>query len=224
VRVELKGRPEEDGVLIPEGFGLSPAHLTPVLRDAVARWGGTQAGNSTSVAPQGLAKTRLRESMRRTFMFLGAVYGLLIAGIVIWQVADYSKTSRLRSHGVRANAAVVRIYAADCGRHGCNLNVEYAYRAKGGQVLHGYDFLTSDDNLENKDYLYAKTHSTVPIVFDITEPSVSSLNFNEVVFRRDDISWRLQVFGLIVGLLAAGGAIVLVPLWIVYQRALKKAP
>jgi hypothetical protein len=224
VRIELKGRPEEDGVLIPEGFGLPPARLTPVLRDAVERWGGTPAGESTSTAPPGLAKTSLRDSMRRTFMVLGAIYGLLIVGVVVWQVADYGKTSRLKAHGVRANAAVVRIYTDQCGRHGCNLNVEYAYSTNSGQTFHGYGYLTSDDNLDDEDYKFAKTHSTVPIVFDVSAPKLSALNFRDRVFTQDSISWRLQFIALIAGLFAAAGAVVAVPLLLAYRKALKNAP
>jgi hypothetical protein len=67
---------------------------------------------------------------------------------------------------------VVRIYTGDCGKHSCSINVEYSYSTPSGRVLRGIGYLASDDEPNDPDYVYAKSHATIPIVVDERKPSL----------------------------------------------------
>jgi len=227
VRIEIKGRPEEEGVLISDGFGLKANQLTTVIRDGVARWGAAPSGDAfaspRSVSPEGGGKAAALAGMRRATLLMGFMALAMIIGMTIWQIADYAKSVQLEKHGVRTNAEVVRIYTADCSRDSCSLNVEYTYTTPSVKTLHGFGYLAREENSHDPDYLYAKSHRTIPIVFDANHPETSALNFNDRVFRPVSLVSRLEFIVMILGLLLAGFGAVLVPLLIALRWQIRKA-
>ncbi len=206
VRVEIKGRPDEEGVLISERFGVKSADLTALIREGMERWGASPSSgvalSPRTTLPPGGGKAASVAGLRRMLFFIGAGALAMILGVVVWQGADYFKTTQLRAHGVRTEGTVVRIYTSGCGKRSCSLDVEYAYSTPDGRRLRGFGYLTSDDDLQDPDYLYAKSHRTIPIVFDATHPETVETNFRDWVFRRDALGMMFTIIGIFAGVVA----------------------
>jgi hypothetical protein len=222
VRIVPTGLPDDEGVMISKRFRLKEAQLIAILREGMARWGGEPSGAAVFLPESG--RTAITRFAMRQLMWLMGIIALgLFTYIVIWQMGDHAKTLQLQKHGVQADAAIVRIYKADCSQHGCSINVEYAYSTTDGNNLHGHAYLTGDDNLGDPDYLYAKSHRTIPIVFDATHPEVSALNFKNRVFRSDTLVGRLGIIAFMLVLILISVGIVLVPVLIALRWQIRKA-
>lgn len=219
VRVELKGRPEDEGVQIPGALLKTPAKLAEALRAGLERWGGSSSSRVRSELPAGAGRALTVRTLRRTLVGLCATAGaagiLMISVIAIPAVKD----SQLKAHGVRAQAMVERIYTGDCGRSGCSRKLQYAYHAPDGRTLHGVGDLGAERDSDDPDYVYAKTHPTVPIVLDPANPALSDLNIGDNVFTTDHVGRALIVLGLLGVTMAGIFALIGIPLF----RALRKA-
>ncbi len=222
VRIELKGRPDDEAVTIPDGLGLKADKLTALLRDGVARWSASpRASGAGTVTPPGAGKAEARAGLLRAMVLMGGIFGALLLGFFVWQVADYAKDIQLRTHGVRTQGAVVRIYTADCGKRSCSENVEYVYQLPGGKSFHGFGYLTGSDNLDNPNFQYAKSHTTVPIVVDSLKPEISDLNFDDRIYRRDPLKWRLELAGFVIPVILVIPGIFIFVLYLSYRKTAK---
>jgi hypothetical protein len=200
VRVELKGRPEKEGVMIPGAFLKRAATLSGALRAGLARWGGPTSGRTHSQLPPGAGRDLAAQGSQRFRKIFMTIYPIAVGVVVIVVAATLGlpalNDSRLKAHGVRAQATVVRIYSGACGRSVCRRRLEYAYKAPDGRTLYGFSDI-GDEGDNDADYVYARTHSTVPIAIDSANPSISDLNIGDSVFRNDTSGFMLIITGLV---------------------------
>jgi len=122
--------------------------------------------------------------------FLAMVGGGMFLSVAAYQVRDSENLSGIQSHGQRIIADVVDIYTSTCGKTGCNVEVEYKYVPLGRQGLSaapvtGHAYLANSRDPADPQLIFAKTHNSVPVAYDITRPNISALNFNDDVFRID---------------------------------------
>jgi hypothetical protein len=225
VRLLLKGHSEEQDSynLISSGFGLKPSELSSIISDGINRFGasGWHSSIKTVSPADDLPATRAR-SVKQTLWLLGIVFGGIFAATAIWQVWDCMKGLDLQKNGRSAQARVIRTYTSSCRKHGCSINVEYAFTpepAPGSPrtEYRGYEYIADSRRPNDPDLSYAKTYGTVPIVYDVNRPSVSGLNFRNRVFEKNPVSLMFEILGIlggIEGFVLAGILAALVPtLW-----------
>ena len=201
VRVELKGRPEKEGVMIPGAFLKRAATLSGALRAGLARWGSPASGRTHGQLPPGAGRDLAAQGIQRFRKIFMTIYPIAVGVGVIVLAATLGlpalNGSRLKAHGVRAQATVVRIYSGACGRSVCRRRLEYAYKTSDGRTLYGFSNIGDEGDTNDADYVYARTHSTVPIAIDAANPSISDLNIGDSVFRNDTSGFMLIITGLL---------------------------
>ncbi|HEY1926070.1 MAG TPA: hypothetical protein VGG92_01270 [Caulobacteraceae bacterium] len=211
VRVELKGRPEKEGVMIPGAFLKRAATLSGALRAGFARWGGQASGQTHSQLPPGARRDLAAQGSRRFRKIFMTTYPITVGVVVIVVAASLGlpalNDSRIKAHGVRAQATVVRIYSGACGRSVCRRRLEYAYKASDGRTLYGFSDIGSEGDT-NADYVYARTHSTLPIAIDAANPSISDLNIGDSAFRNETSGFMLIITGLLCLAIVASSSLI----------------
>jgi hypothetical protein len=187
VRISLRGRSKEENAynLVSARFVGSESKLRALISDGLARFGPDRPRPGKSQAPG----DDLRRATLRSVGSLLGVFGLIFGGLFVimtgWATTDALKTLDLQKYGSRTEASVVRIYTSACGRGSCSRNVEYVFTPRqDGKSYRGDNYIASSRSKTDPDLLYAETRRTVPIAYDVRNPSVSSLNFGDRVFLR----------------------------------------
>jgi hypothetical protein len=220
VRVFLKGRSDEqNGFNFIPSFGLDPSQLQEMLADGIARYGNGSNAQTKTVAPgDDLNAARKRRTAILVSLCL-LIFGTPLAIMVVPALFDCLKGLELQKNGRATQAVVVRIYTSVCGRSSCSENVEYAFKLQPSsgalpKEYRGYQFIGTDRYPHDPDMIYAKTNRTVPIVYDVNWPEISSLNFRNRVFTQNPLTVlfrSLAVFGgiwaAVIALAVLGGSI-----------------
>ena len=231
VRLLLKDHSEEQDFynLISSNFGLKPSELSSVISDGINRFGAAGRHSSIKTVSPGddLPATRIR-SVKQTLWLLGIVFGGIFAATASWQVWDCMKGLDLQKNGRSTQARVIRTYTSSCGKHGCSINVEYAFTPEpvpGSTSIeyHGYEFIADSRRPNDPDLVYAKTYQMVPIVYDVNKPTVSGLNFRNRVFEKNPVSVMFQILGILGGIEALVLAVILATLAPTIWKARKAA-
>lgn len=212
VRLEVKGLSDAQNSynVISSRFGIKPDDLATLIRDGVGRWGlQTAPTRSCSVTPGNDVKAASMGALKRIVMVQGLIFGCVFVGLVVWQITSYNKAAELQRHGVKTEASVVRLYNDLCGRHGCDMSVEYEFQAGDGKTYHGYASLAGDDYRDDPDYQYAVRQRTVPVAFDSTDPNRSDLNFRNSVFSGNPLSLALTMIAVFVGIMIVVGGLLI---------------
>lgn len=121
-------------------------------------------------------------------LFFGLIFAVLFFGFTSLVSNKNRIEANIQRNGLRANADVVRIYTASCGKRSCSIDVEYAFTPSGetaaaSKPIHGYADL--GDHPDDPRVIYARTNKQVPIAYEVGHPEVSALNFDDDVFRLD---------------------------------------
>jgi predicted RNA-binding Zn-ribbon protein involved in translation (DUF1610 family) len=128
------------------------------------------------------------------FAFLAKSLALFCAAffivMTVWLRGQERTEVNIQRNGQRVTADVVRIYRGSCGKRSCSIDVEYAFRLASdtdgtSQPIHGYARLGSSNRPNDPDILYARTNQHLPIAYEVDNPQVSALNFNDDIFRVD---------------------------------------
>ena len=101
--------------------------------------------------------------------------------------------------------------------------VQYSYPANGGKTLVGHAYLTRDDALDDPDYVYAKSHPTIPIVVDPADWKTSDVNLNDRVFTGDPLRAMLLMIGITAVALIVGFGMVYGIIFLSYRKLLRPA-
>jgi hypothetical protein len=134
--------------------------------------------------------------------FLALACSVFFIVPAIWLRAQEHTETKIQANGQRAMADVVRIYNGGCGKHSCSIDVEYAFTptsgmSEGSQPIHGYGQLGTSDRPNDPNLVYANTNQHVPIAYEVDDPQVSALNFNDDVFRLDHGQRYRKTVGLL---------------------------
>ncbi len=195
--------------IIPAAFGVSAERLTAVLRDGLTRYGAVPPADASPTLAQGsdaaAIDARSYFAVVKFCALMGAFGTLALAFNV---VPTYRQVALLQAHGQRAAAHVVRFYTDGCGRSGCSTDVEYQYPvwvAGERLLMHGHAFIAGKSY--DPDLRLARSLGIVPIVYDVTNPASSALNYADHVYRRSpwaNVEVTVWVFGFIIILITAG--------------------
>jgi hypothetical protein len=213
VRVELKGRPEDEGVQIRAALLKKPTRLAEALRAGLARWGGSTARQGRSQLPAGAGKAQTAQTLRVFLITYATCMAIGMLVVATFLIGNALKGSDLRAHGVRMQGKVERIYIGTCARSGCRRKVEYAYTAPDGRVLHGIADLGNESNVDGPNYVYVRSHATVPIAVDPAHPSISDLNVNDSAFGSDTLGITLILVGVLCLGMIGTGSLIGIPLY-----------
>jgi hypothetical protein len=220
-QLELKGRSAAANQynLISDRFGIKPDDLVAILREEIASRGSTSSPDNNlidqarrgatgrSKSPADDAKAVASAPYKKFLIFLSIVFAGIFGWATLSQIADYNKTIILQHHGLRTRATILRYYEDSCGKRNCIINVEYQFQSSpdsnfSGRQFRGHAFLTTSDNTNSEDYIYAKSNNIVPIAYDPADPSRSELNFRNSVFNRDPLHVLLTMTELVGGITA----------------------
>jgi hypothetical protein len=152
------------------------------------------------------------------------LYGFVIVtalGAAAFLAQSAWKLTEIQHHGARANANVIDIYTGPCSKRGCSIDVEYRFMPGGRNMVApatGYAHLASSENPDDPHWAFAKANREVPIAYDISDPSVSALNFDDTVFQVDHV--KATEFGVV--LILGMFALVLGMLWLIIRSARAK--
>ena len=173
--------------LVPASFGLSPEQLFAICSACVERFGvagATLASDTSLSAPITTYGGKADQGQRLTLFGVGAAAVAAIA--VLSALKDYVIAVDLQAHGRETWAAVERFYDADCGRSGCKLMAQYSFTPTGADHrVRGWGELGYSRDKDDSYVRFAKSQGRVPIVYDSRFPSISALNFSNIVFRQD---------------------------------------
>jgi hypothetical protein len=215
INLLLKGRSDEQNGfnLISAGFGIKPAELSAIIADGVKRFG-AHASSQKTLAPGDDLRAARMGSAKSVLRIYGFILGGAFLAIVVWQAWVYMKNTDLQRHGRAINASVVRIYESTCGKRGCSIDVEYAFTpepAPGNPQVEyrGYAYIADSRSPNDPDLVYARTYRTVPIVYDVDKPTISSLNFGNRILARDPASAMRISLEFFLGILAVVAVIFL---------------
>jgi hypothetical protein len=126
----------------------------------------------------------------------------------------------LQKHGAAAQAAVTRIYEADCGKRGCSIYAEYRFAVPGRIGWQtGFGVIGSSNSRNNPNLVSAQTYRVIPIAYDVTNPSISQPNFGNRVFTRDPVADMLPVFVIIAGVTLVVPGLIFVILWLFRRQS-----
>jgi hypothetical protein len=223
VQVSLKGRSNEQNLynIVSSRFAKD---LRRLLNDAREHFAANASQSGRSIAPGDDLRAARMKAARLIAAIMIPLPVAIVGGFAVWQVSTMMKDADLQKHGRRAEATVVKIFTADCGRHSCSLDARFSYTPAGAsQALTGIERIASDDEPGDPDLAYAKAHGTVPIVYDVRNPKIVELNFRDSVFQ-DHSKFSSMMFGLLalMALIIAGPFLGIVG-WL-YVRALRTPP
>jgi hypothetical protein len=100
---------------------------------------------------------------------IGGTYGM-----------DLYKAQVLKERGVLAAGTVTNLYTSNGGKGRTNYNVTYAYPVVPKPVY------TATDQLDVQNFSQLHVGDVVPVAYDPSYPRRSLLNFNDIVFERDN--------------------------------------
>jgi hypothetical protein len=184
VQVSLKGRSNDQNQynLIVAGFAKNATDLRRLLNEGREKYGQDGPSGRSIAVGDDLRAARMK-TLRLMAAALIGLPVLFLIGFLVWQASDAMKIADLQKYGRRADAAVLKVFTADCGRHGCSTDVQFRYTPNGSnRVFTGIQYLASDRDSDDPDLVYARSHNTVPIVYDSRNPSSVALNFDDRVF------------------------------------------
>jgi predicted RNA-binding Zn-ribbon protein involved in translation (DUF1610 family)/uncharacterized membrane protein len=150
--------------------------------------------------------------------FVAAFCTVCFLGLALMLRTQEHTVAKIQLNGQRAMANVVRVYTGSCGKHSCSINVEYTFTPTSdtegaSEPLHGYSQIGTTNRPNDPDVVYARTHQYIPIAYEVDDPQVSALNFNDDVFRldhgelyRSNVAFLAEIFiGIFLGVLALVG-------------------
>jgi hypothetical protein len=167
-------------------LGIVTVALLIIAKRRIATQSVVQKGNHSPRASVGLV-----------IAVVGIICGAVFSIIIFTVISGYRTDVAIQRNGQRVMADVVRIYDGGCGKRGCSINVEYRFTPQNvghgsGNQVHGYGYLGNSRNQSNPELDFAQSNHVVPVAYDVTNPSVSELNFDDWVFKVDHAAatWR----------------------------------
>jgi hypothetical protein len=118
-----------------------------------------------------------------TFLVLSQIGGFLIFVALMGGTFGMSfyKMQVLKERGVQAAGTVTNLSTSNAGKGQTNYNVTYTY------PLVPKPIYTATDQLDAQNFNQLHVGDAVPIAYDPTYPPRSLLNFNDIVFARDNV-------------------------------------
>ena len=111
------------------------------------------------------------------------------AAFAVYEIHSSQALTEIQQHGQRTTATILDLYedSDGCEKHrGCNIKAKYQFTPVAGagssQPVTGYAVLGNSGGLNNPWLRYAQSHHTIPIAYDVTNPSNSTENFDDAAF------------------------------------------
>lgn len=104
--------------------------------------------------------------------------------------ASFYKMEMLKERGVQAAGTVMKLYVSNGAKGRTDYNVTYAY------PLVPKPAYTATDQLDAQNFNQLHIGDAVPIAYDRTYPPRSLLNFNDIVFERDNVHQAMIAFAI----------------------------
>jgi hypothetical protein len=118
---------------------------------------------------------------------------------------SFYKMQALKERGVQAAGTVTKLYASDAGKGRTNYNVTYDY------PLVPKPAYTATDQIDAQNFYQLHVGDSVPVAYDPAYPLRSLLNFNDIVFARDNIGALREQWPILIVLF---GPFVILPIFI----------
>jgi hypothetical protein len=133
------------------------------------------------------------ESSKLSLLFRRISLGIILMAFPTVTVALFYMAwngEQIHLHGRRIEAQVTGIYPS-CGKHGCDDIVEYQFQPYGmSEYFRSYGTI-GEANLANPNIIYVHARHSVPIAYDTTYPTRSSINFNDRAMHPMSIGLRI---------------------------------
>jgi hypothetical protein len=116
-----------------------------------------------------------------TLVLASQVGGFLLALVIIvgMPVYGYYKAQTLKERGVRADATVTKLYTST-GKNSTYYNVAYSYPVSPKSIY------SATDQTNIQYFNTMRVGDVIPVAYDPDLPTRSSLNFDDMVFMRDN--------------------------------------
>jgi hypothetical protein len=132
-----------------------------------------------------------KRSNGRPFILGAALMVLGLGAVGYGKYHEYQVVSAIQHHGARQEAAVLRIYQKVISKGNykhlptCYVIADYQITPQGWSHPLNGSMRLADCNQNNTTVTYATQNNSLPIAYDLTNPRVVHLNFNDEVFRED---------------------------------------
>jgi hypothetical protein len=148
-----------------------------------------------------------------TVVVISQAVGFFIFAALIGGTAGTSfyKMQVLKEHGVSVAGTVTNLYTSNGGKGRTNYNVAYSY------PLVPKSAYTASDQLDVQHFNQLHVGDAVPIAFDPAYPARSLLNFDNIVFARDNVH-ALMLPAALVSVMLLGTLVVVLVFIRSYQR------
>ena len=143
-----------------------------------------------------------------TFLVISQAFGFFLFVAVFGGMfgTSFYKMQVLKEHGVQGVGAVTSLYTSSGGKGRTDYNVTYVY------PIDPKPAYTATDQLDVQNFNQLHVGDAVPIAYDPAYPQRSLLNFNDIVFARDNV--RTLMLPLMIIPFALLGTLVVVLIFI----------